>query len=351
LFSFFVTMLANLKLGRTYDGLIYLGDAARNPPFIRSHRHSELELNLVLQGSITYVIADRRYTFTRGSLLWIFPAQEHQMIDRSADARYYVAVFKRRLIENACRGPLYAELKSDSVDGDTALSKVVRPENFEVLRRLMDTLMDDAGDPDLLNREVGFGYESNFRYEHSDPDALNSGLRYLLVLSWRYFKAAPEAGVATQLHPGVQKALQLLSDGAREESLGRLASRCGVSSAYLSRIFHRQIGVPLNRYRNSTRLTRFMDIYMQPERRTILEAVYAADFGSYAQFYKVFVQSYGHGPGRYFRGIPDSRPPKKAGLRAAASKATKKDNIWSHREKTAGALRGIVGVPSIRTAP
>ena len=34
----------------------------------------------------------------------------------------------------------------------------------------MDTLwMDDAGDPDLLNREVGFGYESNFATSTATP--------------------------------------------------------------------------------------------------------------------------------------------------------------------------------------
>ena len=190
-------MLANLKLGRTYDGLIYLGDAARNPPFIRSHRHSELELNLVLQGSITYVIADRRYTFTRGSLLWIFPAQEHQMIDRSADARYYVAVFKRRLIENACRGPLYAELKSDSVDGDTALSKVVRPENFEVLRRLMDTLMDDAGPTRTCNQPRGGEALAMSRISATStatPTPLNSGAALPAGLKLEVFpRRAPES--------------------------------------------------------------------------------------------------------------------------------------------------------------
>lgn len=69
----------------------------------------------------------------------------------------------------------------------------------------------------------------------------------------------------------------------------------------MSRIFCRQVGVPLNRYRNSIRLSRFMDLYDQPEQRTILECAYAAGFGSYAQFYKVFLLVYGYGPRRYLR--------------------------------------------------
>lgn len=61
-------------------------------------------------------------------------------------------------------------------------------------------------------------------------------------------------------------------------------------------MFARQLGVPLNRYRNSLRLARFWELYHKPGKPTILEAVYAAGFGSYAQFFKVFTDAYGGGP-------------------------------------------------------
>lgn len=58
----------------------------------------------------------------------------------------------------------------------------------------------------------------------------------------------------------------------------------------------KQAGVSLSRYRNSLRLARFWEHYRRPPQKTITEAVYAAGFGSYAQFYKIFVQAYGTGP-------------------------------------------------------
>jgi AraC-like DNA-binding protein len=70
-----------------------------------------------------------------------------------------------------------------------------------------------------------------------------------------------------------------------------------VSEAYLSRVFARRMGDSLGRYRNSVRLGRFLELCRQPGHKTMLEAAYAAGFGSYAQFYKVFVQDYGTGPG------------------------------------------------------
>jgi AraC-like DNA-binding protein len=43
-------------------------------------------------------------------------------------------------------------------------------------------------------------------------------------------------------------------------------------------------------------LSRFFEQYQRSDQKTITEAVYAAGFGSYAQFYKVFTQAYGRGP-------------------------------------------------------
>jgi len=217
-------------------------------------------------------------------------------VDRTGDAQYYVAVFKPKLIASACRGEIYEGLKRDIADGDGVLHTRVEPKRFELLRQTMDALMEGSLDSDLLNREAGFGAGSDFRFEHGDPDGLNAGLRHLLLFCWRCQRAGKAGTRAVALHPAVRKALALLGEQEWEDDLGKLARRCGVSDAYLSRIFARQMGVPLGRYRNSVRLGRFWDAFHQPRQQTIAEAVFAAGFGSYAQFYKVFFEAYGIGP-------------------------------------------------------
>jgi len=62
-------------------------------------------VNLVVQGNITYVVSGRRFTFSARTLLWIFPEQEHQVVDRSDNAQFYVAAFKPSLINRSCRQP------------------------------------------------------------------------------------------------------------------------------------------------------------------------------------------------------------------------------------------------------
>ena len=217
-------------------------------------------------------------------------------MDRSSEGQNYVAVFKPALIARSCRTPLYEGLKIDRTDRDGVLHTILDPASFDLIRKTMDSLMQGSLDPDLLNREAGFGFESKFSFQHGDPDGLNAGLHHLLLLGWRSRQTGKVLGEPVALHPSVRKALKLLSEGGCEENSTSLARACGVSPAYLSRVFARQIGVPLSRYRNTLRLALFWEAYRQPEQKTLSEAVFAAGFGSYAQFYKVFAQAYGHGP-------------------------------------------------------
>jgi len=319
-FSFFASMLENLKIGPRYDGFLYLAESARNPPTIRPHRHVELELNLVVRGTISYVLGGQRFTFGRGVLLWLFPAQEHQLVDRSGDAQNYVAVFKPDLIARACHSAANAGLKQDRAAVDGVLHTTLAPADFDLVGRTMDALMEGAPDAEVLNREVGFGVSSGFRFEHEDPDRLNAGLRYLLLLCWRCQRAGASLAPAAVLHPAVRQALELLSEGGEELDLEEVARRCGASAPHLSRMFARQIGVPLTRYRNSVRLRRFFEEYGRPGRPTMLEAVYAAGFGSYAQFHRVFTQAYGKGPRAGLRAIrPGTSGTSRAGKRLLAN--------------------------------
>jgi AraC-like DNA-binding protein len=161
---------------------------------------------------------------------------------------------------------------------------------------MMDHIMAGSIDPDILNREAGFGVASSFRYRHNDPDGLNAGLHHLLLLCWRLQQTCTTRQNSVSLHPSISKAISLLGEDSWSGSLGRLARECGLSEAHFSRMFARQVGVPLSRYRNSLRLARFWEHFRRPAKPTILEAVYAAGFGSYAQFYKVFADAYGAGP-------------------------------------------------------
>lgn len=287
-------MLEDLKIAPEYDGFLFLAESIRNPPVLKPHRHAELELNLVANGRVVYVVDGHRFSFQAPTLLWLFPNQEHNLVDRSADARYYVAVFKPDLVRSACRGPDYRPVRRLRSADQRVLCVQLKPEAFHFLRQAMEKVLADGMDPDLLNREAGFGVSPNFRFRHNDPDWLNAGLRHLLLLAWRYQRGRDDHPRTSRLHPGVEKALRHLANPHGPEDLDELATASGVSPSHLSRLFKKQVGVPLNRYRNSVRLGRFWEELDRAD--NLLHAVLEAGFGSYAQFYRVFRESYGCGP-------------------------------------------------------
>lgn len=240
----------------------------------------------------------------------MFPSQEHQLINRTADAAYYVAVFKPSLIERACQSEPYSALKEASPKQGGMLRTVLSPKILWSLQNLMEATMEGSIDADILNREGGFGIDSSFRYRHNDPDALNAGLRHLLLLSWRYQTQTTIQTESFSLHPAVVKALSYLSEEDEGESLASLSARCGVSPAYLSRLFKRQVGMPMNQYRNNLRLARFWEQYSKQASLTLTEAMFAAGFGSYAQFYRVFNDNYGRGPREVLSGRGATSEPR-----------------------------------------
>src|SRR5215813_3092680 len=135
-------MLENLKIESRYDGFLFLAEAARNLLSIKSHHHKELELNLVVRGTISYVVAGQRFTFKRGTLLWLFPSQEHQLVDRSSDAQFFVAVFKRGLVARSSRSATYDGLRSNKTVADGVLHAWLRPESFDLIRKTMQVLLE-----------------------------------------------------------------------------------------------------------------------------------------------------------------------------------------------------------------
>lgn len=289
-------MLENLRLTPDYDGFIFLAEAIRNPPVLRGHHHVELELNLVVSGTITYIAYGKRFKFGKRSLLWFFPAQEHQLVDRSPDAGYYVAVFKPSMLEQVCKTDRYKALKQQELSENGIIHCDLDPDVFEALQQQMQLLVKDGLDPDILNREAGFGISEGFRFRHHDPDYLNAGLRHLLLHSWRLQQERTSLSNQVSLHPAVRKVLEYLDGENEVQDLAFLAKSCHVSATYLSRIFAEEVGVSLSHYRNSLKLSRFWAAYRRSDKVTILEAALEAGFGSYAQFYRVFKRSYDENP-------------------------------------------------------
>ncbi|HMP81899.1 MAG TPA: AraC family transcriptional regulator [Verrucomicrobiota bacterium] len=236
------------------------------------HHHAELEFNLVTQGSGLYLLANRKYQVRRGDLLWLFPKQEHVLIEQTLDFEMWIGVCK----PNAVR-----QIATD------AAAQILRQSNpaGEYCRRLNQR---DHARLEALFAEVAASSDR--------PGLFNAGLRYALLNAWQHFENAADVPVH-DVHPAVEKAARLIRDDTSALSLDELARHAGLSATRLSRLFKQQTGVALVDFRNRQRIERFLRLYGTGQRIKMLDAALEAGFGSYAQFHRVFKRVMGHPPG------------------------------------------------------
>jgi len=237
------------------------------------HSHAELEFNLVLRGRAAYVVDDARYDLGRGSSIWLFPAQQHLLINQSPDFEMWIAVFRRQMVEqtctNDCARPALAKLPDDPAP------RVFAPDALDVLLKLVDSA-----------RAV----------PNADPATFNAGLAFALLDAWNRHRAASPSEPVRRVHPAVERAARLLRDDAAPTTVHELAARVNMSPAHLSRLFKSQIGTTIGGFRNQQRLERFMRLRESGDAATLARTALDAGFGSYPQFYRVFKRLTGVGP-------------------------------------------------------
>lgn len=237
------------------------------------HHHDEPELNLVIRGTARYVLGDRRYDLGPGCLAWLFPRQEHLLAELSDDFAGWIAVIRPTPLRRAARGPTYAGLRA----GDP-------PGHF--CRRLAaaDHTLIDA-----LCRDVSVQQE---------PSRSNLGNLHLFLSAWEAFARAPDLPDPQRLHPAVERAATMIAADP-EADLVAVATRAGLSTSRLSRLFHRQVGQTLVHWRMRMRVQRFVELRRRHPQRTLLALALTAGFGSYAQFHRSFRSVMGISPARW----------------------------------------------------
>jgi len=240
------------------------------------HHHAELEFNLVTRGTGLYLLAGRKYQIRRGDLLWLFPAQEHVLVEQSPDFEMWIGVASPKTVRRI------------AIDPGAKLLQRANPAG-EYCRRLPE--------PDLAGLEILIAGIANLR-EH--PGLFNAGLGYALLAAWHQFERAADVPVH-DVHPAVERAARLIRDKDNTLGLNELARLSGLSAPRLSRLFRQQTGIALVGFRNRQRVEKFLALYGTGQRLTMLEAALESGFGSYPQFHRVFKHVMGCSPGDYRR--------------------------------------------------
>jgi AraC-like DNA-binding protein len=262
-------MKENLSLPKGYSGRVWRLFYSGNP--YTAHRHEELEINLITRGRAGYLLGDRKYELHRHDLVWLFPGQEHVLLNQSKDLAMWILVFKPEAVKRVSQYPGNATLRELNPAGD--FCRRVTDSQYQRLEELFEEI----------------------NTAEADVDRYNAGLAYALTLSWAAHCASATLSPFSGVHPCVEQAARLLRDVDEPLDLSRLARRVGMSPSRLSRLFKEQTGVALTVYRNSLRLERFCELY-DSGNFNLHEAALQAGFGSYPQFHRVFKASMGFAP-------------------------------------------------------
>ena len=267
-------MRQQLKLPAELDG--HLWHYCQHGRTNAMHHHAELEFNLVTQGCGLYLLANRKYQVRRGDLLWLFPAQEHVLVEQSADFEMWIGVAKP------------ATVRRIATDAGAKILRQTNPAG-EYCRRLPQT--EFAQLESLL---------AKISATHSQVGLFNAGLAYAFLAAWQNFEHADDVPVH-DVHPAVEKAARHIRDKNNTLGLTELARHAGLSAPRLSRLFKQQTGIALVDFRNRQRVGKFLVLYRTGQRMTMLEAALESGFGSYPQFHRVFKRVTGKSPRSHWR--------------------------------------------------
>ena len=272
-----------LKLPTGLDGFAWPLEQRRNGFQFPVHRHAELEVNLVTAGTATYLVEDHRYDLTPGTQIWLFPAQNHVLIDQSADYVMWIAVFTPTMLQRICTDDVTRELCHQ-----------------QPTSRFCKQLPDELAAQVLHLFKEAYGAQQ-------EPARCNAALAHLCLSAWSAHRRADLVPPQRDVHPAVERAARLVRDSEEPITVAQLAAQAGLSASRLTRLFKQQTGVSLTHYRQRQQLERFLELYGRGRRRNMTEAALAAGFGSYAQFHRVFKQCFGYGPAAYRKRLRDEQ--------------------------------------------
>lgn len=270
-------MKEKLKIQRGHQGFANLVAQPLQP--FASHHHDELEVNLVLTGKANYLFGNQRVPLLPHSMIWLFPKQEHVLIDCSHNFSMWVVVFRQELVGRETGQADRRILRS--ADPGEIYCRQIGPRQAEALHSVFQGAMEARGDLEFLNAALG----------------------YALVASWRAFQFSPEPIPLSAVHPAVAKAARLIANSDDSPRLEGLAREAGLSAARLSRLFKQQTGISVTGFRQRQCLERFLRLYQMGARYSLIEAALLAGFGSYPQFHRVFRALMGINPAAYRRRV------------------------------------------------
>ena len=249
----------------------------------KADHHDEVELNLLVEGSITYLIGGRYEKVQAGKLFVFWAAIPHQVVDTSTTTPYYVMTiplawflqggFQTETVRALLNGVVFSE----STD-----------ERFEMDVMLFRSWIQDLEASGPLRDEVVM-LEAKARLARLFSNKLTQGVEPSHALS------TFETGGLSAIEKMACFIARHYQDAIKIEDICKAS---GLHPNYAMNLFKKGFGTTLNEYLSYHRLSHAQRLLVSGNDK-IIDIAYQSGFGSLSQFNAVFKQRFGCSPRQY----------------------------------------------------
>lgn len=248
------------------------------------HMHSQIELNFVLQGLMTYWFDGRAISISAGRLAVFWGMIPHRVIDVIEPTRF-VCVYVPLSVFLAM--PALSRLRGAILRGAMVEALAIQPFDGDIFRRWRQELL--SGDEQV---------------EQIVRDELSARVRRIEREGWRDLRELATAPETTTNHDGeravhVERMARLIGERALQDiAVDDVAAAAGLHPNYANTIFKRAFGLTINQSIVRHRLDAARSMLVATD-RPVAEIAFDSGFGSLSRFYQAFEQRFHTSPGAF----------------------------------------------------
>lgn len=256
-------------------------------PMRRPDRHNEIELNLLKNGSLSYLFGGRRVTIGHGALVAFWAAIPHQIIGFSGNPAYYVVTIPLAWFLQ-CRLP--AKLVDRLLHGH--FLREPNPARVELDLKLFQTwtgerVSEEAGQESAIKLEL---HARMLRLAGALPEFAVQGRE-------RRQKVMVGEGALSKAEHLAAFIAQHYQDSI---SIRDISNKVGLHPNYAMNLFKKTFNLTINEYLTQHRLSHAQRLLATTDDK-IVDIVLNVGFNTVSRFYKAFEESCNCTPAQYRR--------------------------------------------------
>jgi AraC family transcriptional regulator, melibiose operon regulatory protein len=247
------------------------------------HRHHELELNLILNGSVTYLFGGQRLTLETGQLMLFWGTLPHRLLDCQKGT---VCGWLTLPLAIFLRYGLPEKLTQRVLHGEPVIQAMRQVDKALFEQWVNDWQYPTAEKQDVLELELG------------------AWLRRLSLTLKTGSKTKVKQRSDNKLQDSkAAKLAEFMSEHYQEPlQLRDVAKAANLNESYAATLFKDTFSMTMLDYLTQHRIAHAQRLLVTTDKR-VLEIAFEAGFGSSSQFYAAFVKACGQTPLAYRKKI------------------------------------------------